>query len=135
MQAFPMVGSSNRGRLYRYPHAGTRCGANTAKGLRSRSGAGWQDAQLLHGQEKDAFGDAGYQGVDKRPEAQGLKVNWHIAMRPGKRAVLDRSRPLARAMDRLEQIKASIRAKVEHPFRVIKQQVGFKSEVQHPRFQ
>ncbi len=83
-----------------------------------------QAARLLHGQEKDAFGDAGYQGVDKRPEARGLKVNWHIAMRPGKRAVLDRRRPLARAIDRLEQIKASIRAKVEHPFRVIKQQFG-----------
>ena len=25
---------------------------------------------LLHGQETDAFGDAGYQGVDKRPDAR-----------------------------------------------------------------
>jgi IS5 family transposase len=25
---------------------------------------------LLHGQEEDAYGDAGYQGVDKRPDAK-----------------------------------------------------------------
>ncbi len=83
-----------------------------------------QATQLLHGQEQDVFADAGYQGVDKRPEAQGLKVNWHIAMRPGKRAALDLSSALAAKIDRVEQIKASIRAKVEHPFRVIKQQFG-----------
>ncbi len=52
-----------------------------------------QAAQLLRGQEQDAFGDAGYQGVGKRPAARGLKVNWHIATCPGKRAALDRSRP------------------------------------------
>jgi IS5 family transposase len=36
---------------------------------------------LLHGQESDAFGDAGYQGAGKRPDARA-GVNWHIAMRP-----------------------------------------------------
>ncbi|MFG5411427.1 transposase, partial [Piscinibacter sakaiensis] len=40
-----------------------------------------QATQLLHGQEKDVFSDAGYQGVDKREEAQAVAVNWHIAMR------------------------------------------------------
>lgn len=43
---------------------------------------------LLRGDEKEAFGDAGYQGADKRPEAKG-KVRWNIAMRPGKRRALD----------------------------------------------
>ncbi|MCX8016348.1 MAG: IS5 family transposase, partial [Rhodocyclaceae bacterium] len=40
---------------------------------------------LLHGEEKDVFADAGYQGVDKRKEVQDRcpKVNWHVAMRPG----------------------------------------------------
>lgn len=78
---------------------------------------------LLHGQETDVFGDAGYQGVDKRhPE---LPVNWHVAMRPGKRRTLDLASALARKINEVEQIKASIRAKVEHPFRVIKQQFGY----------
>lgn len=36
---------------------------------------------LLHGQEIDAFADAGYQGVDKRPDAKS-GVRWHVAMCP-----------------------------------------------------
>ena len=79
---------------------------------------------LLHGSESDAFGDAGYQGVHKRPDAPA-GVNWHIAMRPGKRAALDNTRHLDALVDQVEKIKASIRAKVEHPFRVIKRQFGF----------
>lgn len=78
---------------------------------------------LLHGHETDVHADAGYQGVDKRhPE---LPVNWHVAMRPGKRRTLDLTSALARKINEVEQIKASIRAKVEHPFRVIKQQFGY----------
>ena len=29
------------------------------------------------------FGDAGYQGVEKRPENQGSTADWHIAMKRG----------------------------------------------------
>jgi IS5 family transposase len=79
---------------------------------------------LLHGQEQDAFGDAGYQGVAKREDANAA-VNWHIAMRPGRRRALDLTRPLAAMIDKSQQILASIRAKVEHPFRVIKRQFGY----------
>jgi len=73
---------------------------------------------LLHGEETVAFGDAGYRGVDKRAEAQGPK--WHVAMQPGKRRQLDPTRKWARLLEKAEQLKASIRAKVEHPFHVIK---------------
>jgi len=79
---------------------------------------------LVHGEETDVFADAGYQGVSKREETQGIEVNWHVAMRPGKRKVLDKDTPMGAIMDQLEQTKASIRAKVEHPFRVIKRQFG-----------
>jgi IS5 family transposase len=78
---------------------------------------------LLHGQETDALGDAGYQGVEKRPDAK-TEVRWHTAMRPGKRRALDKSTPCGELADKIEKIKASIRAKVEHPFRVIKRQFG-----------
>ena len=78
---------------------------------------------LLHGQESDACGDAGYQGAAKRPDA-GEGVAWHIAMRPGKRRALDKTRKVDALIDQLEALKASIRAKVEHPFRVIKRQFG-----------
>ena len=80
---------------------------------------------LLHGQETDAFGDAGYQGVDKRPDAR-QDVTWHVAMRPGKRKALDKQNNAIDALiDQVEKLKASIRAKVEHPFRVIKRQFGY----------
>jgi IS5 family transposase len=45
-------------------------------------------------------------------------------MRPGKRKALEKSTPMGSIMDRLDKTKASIRAKVEHPFRVIKRQFG-----------
>ena len=51
-------------------------------------------------------------------------MRWHIAMRPGKRAALKEDEPLDVLIDELERVKASIRAKVEHPFRVIKRQFG-----------
>ncbi len=79
---------------------------------------------LLHGQETDAFGDAGYQGTEKRPDANA-DVNWHIAMKPGKRKALDKANAIDMMVDQVEKIKASIRAKVEHPFRVIKRQFGY----------
>jgi IS5 family transposase len=78
---------------------------------------------LLHGQETDAFADAGYQGAHKRPDAKA-GVKWHVAMRPGLRKLLDKANPLDALTEKVERIKASIRAKVEHPFRVIKRQFG-----------
>ena len=78
---------------------------------------------LLHGDEEAAFGDAGYQGVHKRPEAAG--PTWHVAMRPGKRRKLNPFLEPDFVAERVEKMKASIRAKVEHPFRVIKRQFGF----------
>ncbi len=82
-----------------------------------------QGNALLHGDETDGFGDAGYQGIEKRPEVGDIQ--WHVAMRPGKRRALDRTRTSNAILDEIERIKASIRAKVEHPFRVIKRQFGF----------
>ena len=79
---------------------------------------------LVHGEETDVFADSGYQGVGKRVETQDIQVHWHVAMRPGKRKVLDKSTPMGAILDKLEQAKARIRAKVEHPFRVIKRQFG-----------
>ena len=79
---------------------------------------------LVHGAETHVLADAGYQGVDKRAETQDIDVNWLVAMRPGKRKVLDKSTSMGVILDELEQVKARMRAKVEHPFRVIKRQFG-----------
>ncbi len=78
---------------------------------------------LLHGEETDAFGDAGYQGASKRPDAKA-KVNWHIAMRPGLRKELDKETTMGKLIDQIERTKAQIRAKAEHPFGVIQRQFG-----------
>ena len=82
-----------------------------------------QGHALLHSEQAEVFADAGYQGAEKRPEA--TEVNWHIAMRPGKRRVLSKATKLGALLDNIEKLKASVRAKVEHPFRVIKRQFGF----------
>ena len=80
-----------------------------------------QGHALLHGEEQVVFADAGYQGAPKRDEATG--VDWHIAMRPGKRKQ-QKLTPWGALMEQAEELKASVRAKVEHPFRVIKRQFG-----------
>jgi transposase, IS5 family len=76
---------------------------------------------LLHGGEEVVFADAGYQGADKRSEATG--VRWQVAMRPGKRRQ-QKQTPWGALAEQIEQLKASVRAKVEHPFRVVKRQFG-----------
>lgn len=77
---------------------------------------------LLHGEEQVVFADAGYQGAQKREEARA-DVDWHIAMRPGKRKQ-EKHTPWGALNEQAEKLKASVRAKVEHPFRVIKRQFG-----------
>jgi IS5 family transposase len=84
-----------------------------------------QAHHLLHGQERIAFGDAGYQGVDKRDENRNSTVQWEVALRPGKRKALPHT-PWGRMTEQLEQIKASIRAKVEHPFHIVKNRFGLR---------
>lgn len=73
----------------------------------------------MHGDETAALGDAGYQNVEKRPENVGEAVTWRVAMIRSKRKVLPNNKP-GRMMEKLENLKASVRAKVERPFPVIK---------------
>ena len=80
---------------------------------------------LLHGEGTVAFGDAGYQGVEKRDENQGTGVEWQVALRPGKRKALPKT-AIGRMKDKIEQLKASVRAKVEHPFHIVKNLFGLK---------
>ncbi|PPS24126.1 IS5 family transposase, partial [Pseudomonas amygdali pv. morsprunorum] len=59
-------------------------------------------------------------------EHAGRKVIWQIAARHstykkhGKRSIL------YKAIRKIEKAKAQVRAKVEHPFRVIKRQFGYE---------
>lgn len=78
--------------------------------------------ELLHGKEQEVHADAGYTGAEKRVSRK--KLTWKIAAKRGKIKAM----PEGKAKDALlkaEKAKASIRARVEHPFRVIKRQFGF----------
>lgn len=80
--------------------------------------------KLLHGQEDTVCGDSGYTGADKRDELRDVTSVFLIAEKPSKLRAMknQRDRPYA---ERWERFKASLRAKVEHPFRVIKRQFGY----------
>lgn len=78
---------------------------------------------LLHRDESVVFADAGYQGAARRPDAKP-GVDWRIALGPGRRRALDKGNQIDALIDQVEKLKASVRAKVEHPFRVIKRQFG-----------
>ena len=76
---------------------------------------------LLHGKEEVVHADAGYAGAEGRVNRKGLR--WQIAAKRGRIKAM-KDGPAKRAVQNLERHKASIRARVEHPFRVIKRQFG-----------
>jgi IS5 family transposase len=126
----PEMHSSKKGEQMYFgmkAHTGTDAASGLVHTVRGTSGNVHDVVEgnsLLHGQETVAFGDAGYQGIEKRPDAKS-HVTWHIAMRPGKRRALNKQDPADACIDKAEKLKAGIRAKVEHPYRVIKRQFGY----------
>ena len=80
--------------------------------------------KLLHGKEDTVCGDSGYTGADKREELQDVDAGFLIAEKPSKLRAMKNKRDRQYAA-RWEHYKASLRAKVEHPFRVIKRQFGY----------
>jgi IS5 family transposase len=82
---------------------------------------------LLHGEEKTGHADAGYTGVDKRPEVllRHGAVKWHVAAKRGRIKAMSQG-PIKQLTGELEKLKASVRARVEHPFHVIKNLFGFR---------
>ena len=80
-----------------------------------------QTHALLHGQEKAGYADAGYLGVEKREEmaARSPGVEWHVAAKRGKIKAM--AEGVIKELTReLEKLKAQVRARVEHPFHIIK---------------
>jgi IS5 family transposase len=77
-----------------------------------------QMAAVLHGLEEAVFADAGYTGVEKRPEHAEREVSWNIAIKRGIiKALPKRLRELAEPMERA---LSQVRAWVEHPFHIVK---------------
>jgi IS5 family transposase len=78
----------------------------------------------LHGKEDTLCGDSGYTGADKLEELQDVDAGFLIAEKPSKLRAMKNKRARKYA-ERWERHKASLRAKIEHPFRVIKRQFGY----------
>jgi IS5 family transposase len=78
---------------------------------------------LLRGNETSVHADAGYIGAEKRVEPRRGR-QWYIAEKRSKVLAI-RSQRLREVIERLEHKKASMRAFVEHPFRVLKRQFGY----------
>lgn len=80
-------------------------------------------SHLVRADDQVVYADAGYQGVDKRAEVIAddhlSQVEWRVAARKG---ALKQMHPHEQA---IESRKASVRAKVEHVFLVIKRDFGF----------
>ena len=72
---------------------------------------------LLHGNETVVYADAGYTGADKRIERKGL--TWQIARKRGSLNAMKEGRE-KRAIEKAEKRKASVRARGEHPFQILK---------------
>ncbi len=84
-----------------------------------------QVAELSHGEEDAVYADAGYSGVEKREEHESREVIWQVAARRSTYTKLNKRSLLYKAKRKIEYCKAQARAKVEHPFRVIKRQFGY----------
>lgn len=86
-------------------------------------------AALLTGDEEIVYGDSGYLGAEKRPEAlkknkSGKKICYKINRRPSQSK--NKSNRSKAQIKRREREKSSVRAKVEHVFAVIKLQLRFR---------
>jgi len=78
-----------------------------------------QTHALLHGQEKEVYADAGYFGVEKREETAAVDVTWYVAAKRGK--IKRMAEGLVKELTmQLERLKARVRARVEHPFHIMK---------------
>ena len=82
-----------------------------------------QITNLVRPDDHVVYADAGYQGVERRPDIADDEhlsgVQWRVAARKG---VL---KTMAAPDREAESRKASVRAKVEHPFLVLKRDFAF----------
>ena len=82
-------------------------------------------SKLLHAKEKTVYADAGYIGAEKREGMTKRGRTWHIAAKRGSIKAMPEGE-LKDAAKHVEHMKAAVRSKVEHPFRVIKRQFGYQ---------
>lgn len=89
-------------------------------------------AKLIRPDDEVVYGDSGYLGIEKREEIQAdehlSQIDYRINRRPGK-AYRQYQHDGQAWEKQIERQKSSVRSKVEHPFRFIKVQCGFRKTV------
>src|SRR5450756_321988 len=91
-----------------------------------------ETAKLIRPDDEVVYGDSGYLGIEKRAEIQTdehlSQIDYRINRRPGQayRKYADAGQTWEK---KIERQKSSVRSKVEHPFRFVKVQCGFRKTV------
>jgi IS5 family transposase len=138
-QRDPEMASTKKGNQYHFgmkAHTGVDADSGLVHSLHTTAANEHditQAHELLHGQESMVFADAGYIGLSKREEivqaqAQGQirqDLEFWVAQKRGK---VDKiaNEALKTVTKALEKAKAQIRARVEHPYHVIKDLFGYR---------
>jgi IS5 family transposase len=91
-----------------------------------------QASKLLRADDEVVYGDAGYLGIEKREEikadANKSQIDYRISRRVG--ALRKDPTNLSNQYElKIENRKSSVRSKVEHVFRIVKRQFGFRNVV------
>lgn len=81
--------------------------------------------ELLHGDEERVWADAGYTGAQKYDDPDARPKEWLIAKQRSKVAKMPEGEAKQRTRE-VEYIKSRVRARVEHVFRVLKCQFGYR---------
>ena len=91
-----------------------------------------QASELIREDDETVYGDAGFIGIEKRPEIlsdeKKSRIEYRINRRPG--TLSRKYKGYALEMERMEERrKSSVRSKVEHPFRIVKVLFGYRKTV------
>jgi len=85
-----------------------------------------QTEHLLHGDERRVWADAGYIGADKREALSDRPIQWQIARRRSTIKALPEGHALRELLKQVDTLKARVRARVEHPFQILKNLFGHR---------
>jgi len=121
----PEMSSTKKGNAWYFgmkAHIGVDADSGVTHSLET-STAKWHHSrvwdELLHGEEMSVWADKGYVSSEREAAFTGPGRFWGVMRKTPKGA------PLHPLDARINRIIAGVRAKVEHPFRVIKRQFGY----------
>lgn len=128
----PEMAHGRKGNVWHFGmkvHTGVDAGSglvHTVEGTPANVADVTQAHLLVRPDDRFAYADSGYTGVERREEVAGdealSQVEWVVARKPSTVKGLGCGLGVER---RIESRKASVRAKVEHPFLIVKRQFGY----------